>query len=373
VKPLTIAIVDDSSESRALIRDLFEPPDYRVLEAVDGAAGLDLIRREQPDCVLLDLALPGLDSFEVLERLRGDSRTREVAVVVLTAGDDSTGTMERALRAGAVDYITTPASPERVAARVRAALERRRLLQELHEMRRRFTSMLGHDLKSPLTVIAGYLQLLELSSAALLPQHRRYLTSIRGACTRMVGLIADILEVSRLEAGPLTLEQGPVDLTALAAAIVERMRPAAAQQSVVLDFRSAAPTTVDADAGRLEQVLTNLLVHALKFTPSGDRIGVEVWADGEEAHVAVSDSGPGIPAAEAPLLFEFSGASAARSVRGTRTGLGLVICRHLVEAHGGRIWIESESDRGARVVFQLALAGGGPRHGPPQDARGGPA
>jgi signal transduction histidine kinase len=366
VRPTTLLVVDDSRERRALIRDLFEPPDYRVLEAVDGTAGLDLIHREQPDCVLLGLDLPDLDSFEVLERLRGDSRTREVAVVVLTAGDDGPGRTARALRAGAVDYITMPASPARVAARVRAAIERHRLLQELHETRRRYTSMLAHDLKSPLTVITGYLQLLELSSAALLPQQRRHLTAIRGACTRMAGLIADLLEVSTLEAGPLTLERGAVDLTSLAAASVEHLRPAAAQQSVLLDFRSAGPAIVDADAGRLEQVLANLLGHALKFTPGGGRIDVEVWTDGEAAHVAVSNSGPGIPAADAPRPVEPSGASAVEPVAGTGSGLGLVICRHLVEAHGGRIWVESASDRGARVVFRLGLAGEAPGTGPPR-------
>jgi two-component system, sensor histidine kinase and response regulator len=357
VKPLTIVVVDDNEQNRLVIRYLFEPPDYRVLEAPDGLSGLELIRAEQPDCVLLDLAMPGLDGFEVLNRLRADPRAREIPVLVLTASAESTGSMELALRSGAVDYLTKPISPGRVAARVRGAIERRRLRQEMQELRGTFTSMLVHDLRSPLTIINGYLQLLEGSAEALPGKHRRYLTSIREACTRMIRLIGDILDVSKLEEGKLALEREPVDLVALSGEIVERLGPVATQHSVLLVFEPAvASLTVLADPRRLEQVLMNLLGNALKFTPSGGRIGVTLDSDGVGALVTVSDSGPGIAAHEMPLLFEkFSQTSAAKGARGPGTGLGLVICRHLIEAHGGRIWAESEPGHGSRFIFRLPL------------------
>ena len=353
--PFTIVVIDDNEPNRAVIRFLFEPPDYRVLEAADGLTGLELIRVEQPDCVMLDLAMPGLDGYQVLDRLRTEPRTREIPVLVLTASDENTGAMERALKAGAVDYLTKPISPGRVAARVRAAIERRRLIQEVQELRGTFTSMLVHDLRSPLTIITGYLQLLEGAAEALPPKHRRYLGSIRDACTRMIRLISDILDVSKLEEGKLTLDPEPLDLVDLAGEIIERLRPVAVQQSVTIDFRHAETAMmVTADARRLEQVLMNLLSNALKFTPPGGRIDVSLAADGDAARVVVSDSGPGIPADEMPLLFQkFSQASAARTVRSPGSGLGLVICRHLIEAHGGRIWAESEPGRGSRFVFLL--------------------
>jgi CheY-like chemotaxis protein len=99
VKPLTIVVVDDNAQNRLVVRYLFEPPDYRVLEAADGIAGLEVIRAELPDCVLLDLTMPGLDGFEVLNRLRADPRVREIPVIVLTASAESTGSMELALPA----------------------------------------------------------------------------------------------------------------------------------------------------------------------------------------------------------------------------------------------------------------------------------
>jgi len=358
VKPLTIVVVDDNAQNRLVVRYLFEPPDYRVLEAADGIAGLELIRTELPDCVLLDLTMPGLDGFEVLKRLRVDPRVREIPVIVLTASAESTGSMELALRSGAVDYLTKPISPGRVAARVRGAIERRRLLQEMHELRSTFTSMLIHDLRSPLTIINGYLQLLEGSGDSLADKHRRYLTSIREACGRMIRLISDILDVSKLEEGKLTLEREALDLVRFIGGIVNRWRPIAEQRSVVVDFEPAVPTLeVTADGRRLEQVLTNLLGNALKFTPASGRIAVLLGHDGpDRARVTVTDSGPGIPPHEMPLLFEkFSQATAGKAASGPSTGLGLVICRHLVEAHGGRIWAESEPGQGSRFIFVLPL------------------
>jgi two-component system, sensor histidine kinase len=355
MKPLTIVVIDDNEQNRLVIRYLFEPPDYRVVEAPDGVTGLEVVRAEQPDCVLLDLAMPGLTGFEVLEHLRNDPRVREIPVLVLTASEESSGSMERALKAGAVDYLTKPISPGRVAARVRGAIERRRLLLEMQQLRGTFTSMLVHDLRSPLTIITGYLQLLEGSVEALPPKHRRYLTSIREACTRMIRLIGDILDVSKLEEGKLTLEREELDLVEAASEIVERLRPVAVQHSVMLDFEPAVPALrVSADPRRIEQVLMNLLSNALKFTPPGGRIAVTLTRDGDAVQVVVSDSGPGIPPDEMPLLFEkFSQTSASKMARGPGTGLGLVICRHLVEAHGGRIWAESEPGRGSRFVFRL--------------------
>jgi CheY-like chemotaxis protein len=127
----TILVVDDKETNRALIQAMFDGSEDRVLEAADGTTGLGLAQRERLDCSLLDLHTPGLTGFEVLERLEADPRTREIPVIILAASDENLETMERALRGGAVDYLTRPISPMRVAIRVRGATERCRLLQEV--------------------------------------------------------------------------------------------------------------------------------------------------------------------------------------------------------------------------------------------------
>jgi signal transduction histidine kinase len=357
----TILVVDDKEENRALIRYLFEDePGYQVLEAADGLQGLTVAQTARPDCILLDLQMPGLSGFDVLERLEADPGTREIPVLILTATHESVDAMERALRGGAVDYITKPISPVRVGVRVRGAIERRRLLREVQELRSSFTSMLVHDLRAPIAVLTGYIDLLQqTASGPDLERQKRYLTSMAESCTRMLKLIGEILDLSKLEAGKLTLTPEPLDIAALAADIADRFVPAGAQKNVRLEIRRPAdPAIVLGDRGRFEQVLMNLIVNALKFTPPGGTITVETSERGREIEVAVADTGPGIPPDEIPLLFEkFRQLGSASRTKMSGTGLGLVICRHLVEAHSGRIWAESRAGTGARFVFRLPRLG----------------
>jgi len=352
--PLTILVVDDDEPSRRLVRQMFEPPRYRVLEAVDGAQGVAMVAASSPDCIVLDLAMPVLDGWGVLERLQANPRTRDIPVVVLTATDDSVEAMERALTAGAVDYIAKPISPSRVMVRVRGALERRRLRQQLLELRASFTAMLVHDLRSPLTLLSAYVQLFEAQPEGLSPQHRRYVAAMGEACTRMIGLVSEILDIERAEAGKLELRRTPVDLARLVGEAVERFEAVATQQAIDLALAvDGQPPLVHGDAGRLEQVVMNLLTNALKFTPPGGTVQVTVAPAPGGVEVAVRDTGPGIAAEEMSLLFEkFSQTSATRGTR-PGSGLGLVIARHLVEAHGGRIWAESELGGGSRFAFRL--------------------
>ena len=355
----TILVVDDREENRMVIRYLFEGSEYRVLEAGNGTEGLEVALAQRPDCILLDLSMPGLDGFEVLKRLKADAGSRDIPVIILTATDDTVEAMDRGLRAGAVDYITKPISPPRVAVRVRAVVERRRLECELQELHASFTSMLVHDLRAPLTIIKAYADMLGASSDPLTTKQQRYLTSMQDASVRMLRLIGEILDVSKLEAGRLTLERKPIDVGALVAEIGERLRPVAEQRAIKLSVNIAVGLPlVQADAGRLEQVLTNLLSNALKFTKDHGAIGLDVTAVEREVEVIVADTGAGIPPDEMPLLFEkFSQTSIGKSSAVQGTGLGLLICRHLVEAHGGRIWAESEVGRGSRFIFCLPVEG----------------
>jgi DNA-binding response OmpR family regulator len=121
----TVLVVDDDSEYRAMFRHLFEPPYYRVVEAPDGVSGLCLAQTEQPDCIILDLLMPGLNGFDVLERLQQDSRTRDIPVIILTGADYDARKVDRGLSGGAVDYVMKPVDIHDIAARVQAAIRRR--------------------------------------------------------------------------------------------------------------------------------------------------------------------------------------------------------------------------------------------------------
>lgn len=333
-----------------------------MIEAADGPEGLALVETDRPDCILLDLVMPGLSGFEVLERLQTDPRTREIPVIILTATGASLDNMERGLLGGAVDYLTKPISPPQVVVRVRGAIERRRLLQEVQDLRASFTSMLVHDLRSPMTVLVAYTDLIAQGTMGpVTPKQTRCLGKIRQSCNQMLRLIGEILDVSKLDAGRLTLECTTVDVAGLISEMAERFEGSAKQAGVRLEVRGAEqPALVRADPRRLDQVLMNLVGNALKFTPAGGAVTLEVAGEDDAVEVTVSDTGPGIAPKEMPLLFQpFRQASAGRRAGATGTGLGLVVARHLVEAHGGRIWAESEPGQGARFAFRLPRAGSG--------------
>jgi signal transduction histidine kinase len=351
----TILAAHDDHRVGALLQDLRDDPHGRVIEVADADTTLALSRALRPDCVLVDPALPGLQPAFFLEQLQRDPRTRPTPVIMLTANEVSPASLERALGDGALDYIVRPGSAALVAARVHGAIRRARLLPDPGNVRTDFLAMLVHDLRTPLTVIQGYLDLLEAGPSGSTEPPQRYLRSMLACCAQMAGLVDEILDLYKLDAGRFIGEPRPLDMAAFVANVVARFAPAASQRGIALEVEGVGrPLRALGDAGRLDQVLMNLLGNALKFTPDGGVVAVTARAVEGDVEVAVSDSGSGISASEALLLFErFGQAEQGRRSRVAGTGLGLHICRRIIEAHGGRIWVESEPGRGACFAFRL--------------------
>jgi signal transduction histidine kinase len=358
----TILAVHDDPRIHAALRDLLADPRGRVVEVADIGTGVALAQTLRPDCFLLDAGLPGLHRDVLLDQFRRDPRTRHMPVVVVGVEEANPESVERALGAGAADYIARPASSALVAARVRGAMGRIQLLRDVGDVRADFLAMLVHDLRTPLTVVQGYLDLLEGHPRSGTDIPARYLRNMQACCTQMGGLIGEILDLYKLDAGRIVGESRPVDLAALAASVAGRFAQAASQRGIALGVSGAErPLRILGDTGRLDQVLMNLLGNALKFTPEGGAVTVVVRLVDRDVEVSVADSGPGIPADEIPLLFErFGQTEQGRQPRRAGTGLGLLICRRVIEGHGGRIWVESQTGQGTRVIFRLARMGDPP-------------
>lgn len=228
--------------------------------------------------------------------------------------------------------------------------------REAEEMKSTFVSVISHELKTPVALIKGYASTLAREDANWdRSTLREGLDVIGEESDRLNALINNLLDASRIQAGGFKLERADVALPRLAAAVVESFRLQTDKHRFVIDFAPDFPA-VFGDEERLRQVLNNLLSNAIKYAPQGGEIRVGGWREGEQVTVYVADQGIGIPAAEQGKLFQRFyrvDSSLRRSTQGA--GLGLYLCRSIVEAHGGRIWLRSEPGKGTTVFFTLPI------------------
>ena len=236
-------------------------------------------------------------------------------------------------------------------------------VRALEELRDGFVATVSHELRTPLALIRGYAEtLLHLDLDPV--EQRHYVERIQQTTERLTGLVTEILDITHLEADPLILERSPVALASLLA----RLRGDLAMTDPSARLEVELPTDLpplEVDAGRVGQVLENVAANALKYSPAGSPIIIRAEVDGEWCTVIVEDEGVGVPADDRTLVMEpFHRARNVRESAIPGTGLGLYICRRLVEAHGGRMWVSDrpEGRPGTRVAFTLPLLGG-PRKG----------
>ncbi|MBC8115676.1 MAG: HAMP domain-containing histidine kinase, partial [Candidatus Saccharimonas sp.] len=231
-------------------------------------------------------------------------------------------------------------------------------LQQLNEQKNRLLGMAAHDLRTPLGAILTYAEFLEDElQAALNVEQREFLATIKELSEFMLRLVSDLLDVSAIEAGQLNLDRQPADLVRLIQRNVTLNRVLAAKKEIAVEFDPpAASLEFTFDAGKIEQVLNNLMGNAVKFSHRGTRVRVRLEHTAEAVTVAVQDEGQGIPAASLSRLFKPFSTTSVRSTGGEQsTGLGLAIVRRIVEGHGGRIWVESEVGKGSTFSFTLPV------------------
>ncbi|HSM56801.1 MAG TPA: hybrid sensor histidine kinase/response regulator [Candidatus Sulfomarinibacteraceae bacterium] len=384
-----VLYIEDDVGSQRLVQRVLENHDCEVLIADEGLQGIDLARQSQPNLILMDINLPGMNGREITSRLRGLPNFSSVPIVALTANNNP-GHRERALAAGCDGFLTKPIDVVSFPNEVHHFLEgyRERLdneeklthlelhthemvarlenkiqelervnrrLRELDEMKNDFIALVSHELRTPLTLLEGYTHLLHdrvSGSPETYSQDMvRLVDGLNVGVGRISQVINEVINVTRITSGTLQLSLGPVRLGDLTSRVVEEFRQTIAERQLTLtvgDF-SHLPV-IQADGKQLSIALKNILSNAVKYTPDGGRVTVEAHLMDDAIDITVSDTGIGIPVDEQRHIFEqfyvlesIDHHSTSKSAfQGGGLGLGLAIAQGIIEAHDGRVWVESE-------------------------------
>jgi signal transduction histidine kinase len=365
VTDCTLLLVDDEPANLELLEAFLLPEGLTSLvKTANAREALPLFEAHRPDLVLLDLHMPHLGGFDVLRGIRERTANGQFLPVLVLTADASRETRARALSEGAHDFLTKPLDALEVRLRVRNLLSTRLLHLEQRAAREAaeaataardlILSVVAHDLRNPLAAISMEAEMTRhLLSETDHPAQYRGVARIERTAQRMHDLIEDLLDVSRLERGTFAVHRAPVAPREIFTEAEAMLQPLARARGVRLSFEGPADLPViQADGARVVQLLSNLVGNALGFTPAGADVRVRWAGSGGGLTVAVEDQGQGIPPEQLPRVFDPFWQGGANGRR-TGLGLGLVIARAIVEAHGGRIAIESVVGSGTTVHFTL--------------------
>jgi signal transduction histidine kinase len=315
-----------------------------------------------PDCVLLDVRMPGVDGFAACARIRELPGGQQTPIIFLTAQRDI-DTFDRARSSGGSDFLTKPIRPAELVVRVQTALEIRRLGTQVREsyeriqrqrddlmraqlQKERLSAFIVHDLKNPVNAIDLHAQAL-LHNAELPPSARDSVQHIREGARSLLRLVVNLLDVSKSEEGKLTPRYAEVDLRRLTAEVFEELSLRARGAGVSLNHAIDA-CKLEADSDLVRRVIENLVENAIRHSPESSEVRVTAAPNDHGIEIRVTDAGRGVPPELRATIFEpfVQAESGERVVARAGRGLGLTFCKLAVEAHGGRIWVE-DADPGA--------------------------
>ncbi len=366
-----VLVVDDNAANRTLAQAALEDDGYTIELANDGEQALVAFARRPPDCVLLDIRMPGMDGITVCKRMRELPGADEIPIIFLTAQRD-VDTFDSAQEAGGDDYLTKPVRPTELVTRVANAVKQRRMAAERGELyvqlrrqrddlmrlqlqKEALTAFLVHDLKNPVNAIELHAQRV-LREGATLERSRDAARKIHDEAGSLLNMIVNLLDVSKADEGRLEPVPVTVAVAAMVGEICTSMQVRAQAACATLRTEIADGLRAYADPDLIRRVIGNLVDNAIRYAPEGSEVTVRCTVMDQGVLVSIADAGSGVPADQRDRIFERFTQADVATVRSNR-GLGLTFCKLVVEAHRGRIWIE---DGAPGAIFCVWLPDGAP-------------
>jgi len=342
---------------------------YQVIGvASNGIKAVEIAMKLKPDVVLMDIIMPKLDGLEAAKKIVNDCSS---AIIILTA-HESHDLIEKAGEFGIAAYLTKPPKAEEIERAVYIALARhrdlsesRRLIKELESHKRqlkelnatkdKFFSIIAHDLRNPVAALFNFSEYLETNlnniSNEELPQ---YLSIIRTTAKGLFGLLDELLLWANLQSNHYEFKPTMLQVAEEANAVINLLGANAVRKNVHLGMHIDPAIQVYADHNSLHTVLRNLVTNAIKFTPANGFVNIHTKTNNHDVYISIEDTGVGIPQEHIEKLFRIDKQSSTAGTEGeTGTGLGLVLCKEMVERNNGKIWVESKQGEGSSFTFAL--------------------
>ena len=356
-----ILIVDDETIILDTLHAFLMDEDYEFLFAVNGEEAIKKVNSTPPDVILLDIMMPGIDGFEVCQRLKSDPATSYIPIILVTALD-STEEITRGLDSGADEFISKPVDRRELKARVRSMLRIKHQYDDLENtirLRDDLSNLVVHDMRSPLNIIMGHGEML-LNVPNLQEGLVNRITKINEQSERLNKLINEMLMIARMEQGKMVLNLVSSNLNQVIERVVSDHKVIAEARNLNITLalcKDGCSAVIDEHL--MSRVIDNLLSNALKFSPAYSEIKIQTTTFGLPQKPALGfmifDQGPGISSEFQEEIFEKYKVVALKKAGVSQVGLGLFFCKLVIEAHQGRIWVENNKPLGSVFCFEIPV------------------
>lgn len=362
---INVLIADDEDGLRSTIAAWLTDEGFAVDEAPDGTEAIKKVQVKDFDVALLDIRMPGANGLEVLRYIRKNSG--ETEVVMMTGMSDVTMAVE-AMKLGAREYLTKPLDMDQLVPQIRSLLQKRDAEDRIRRLQSEHTARLLYDLHNPIAGLKQSIGYLLKGMAGPLGDHQKELLGyMTNSIDKVILLLNDMMDLTKLEGGRVRLNEGIGNLGDSLTKVVQEYQIPIKSNKITLDqlIEPDLPP-LEYDSEKIEQVIQNFLSNAVKYTPVQGAIVVQIrkvqlvleegQQPGDFLMVSVFNSGEGIPKEELPLIFDrYRTLTPGKENKQKTTGLGLIICQRIIEAHNGKIWVESDKGKGATFCFALPV------------------